>query len=83
MMSKGRGLRVSRAYLSAVDHEAKLDSPIRIGTSSESFGSAKLDVENILNVDIVRRIERYLLWCMQELVVVRRMERHLGRWSRR
>ena len=32
------GFRVSRAYLSAVDHEAKLDSLVRVGTSSESFG---------------------------------------------
>lgn len=32
-----RGSRVSRAYLRAVDHEAKLDSPVRVGTSSKSF----------------------------------------------
>lgn len=50
---------MSRAHLSAVDHDAKLDSPVRVGTSSESFGSAKLVAKNILRV---RRMERHLLW---------------------
>lgn len=31
-----------RAHLSAVDHVAKLVSPVRIGTSSEILGFAKL-----------------------------------------
>ena len=52
------GFRVSRAYLSAVDHDAKLDSPVRVGTSSERFGSAKLIAEDILK-NRVRRMERY------------------------
>ena len=45
--------RVSRAYLSAVDQEAKLDSPIRVETSSESFGSATLVAKNISKVRCV------------------------------
>ena len=39
-----------RWLLSAVDHEAKLDSPVRVGVSSESFSSAKLVAESILTV---------------------------------
>ncbi|KAJ9488417.1 hypothetical protein VN97_g4890 [Penicillium thymicola] len=46
-MSKRRGLI---AHLSAVDHYAKLDSPVRVGTSSKSFGSARLVAENISRV---------------------------------
>ena len=33
-----------------MDYEAKLDSPVRVGMSSKSFGSAKLVAENHFEV---------------------------------
>lgn len=64
---------MSRAYLSAVDHDAKLDSPVRVGTSSKSFGSAKLVAESVL---WGTSKERHLAaWLADE--GVRRMERYL------
>ncbi|KAJ5535374.1 hypothetical protein N7527_001628 [Penicillium freii] len=46
-------MRVSSiAYLSAVDHEAKVDSSVRVGTSSESFGSVKLVAEKHFEVTL-------------------------------
>lgn len=44
-----------RAYLSVVDHEAKFDLGMRVEASSESFGPAKLVVENISKGEVRRR----------------------------
>lgn len=42
---------MSRAHLSTVHYKSKLDSLARVGTSSESFVSATLVVENMLKDD--------------------------------
>lgn len=56
--------------MSAEDHGAKLDWSVRVGTSSKSFGSAKLIAEDILT-NRVRRIERHvLLYVVGEAIVV-------------
>lgn len=39
---------MSGAHLSIVDHDARLVSPVRIGTSSKSLRSAKLLLEDML-----------------------------------